>query len=339
MDSELDSRSLHLLKDLVERYIKDGEPVGSKVLSEDSQLMLSSASIRHIMSDLEACGYLYSPHTSSGRIPTTKGYRLFVNHFITVNPPSESMVNECKQQLGADCDTKTLVRQTSHLLSGITQLAGVVTMPRCSQLILKHVEFLPLSGRRILVILVFNEHEVENRVIQTDRDYSKSELERVGNYLMEQFFGRDLFCARDNLVDAIQHDQQSINDMMQTVMNIVEEFDEIDSANCVIAGESNLLGESDADYEKLRDLFEAFSHKQAVLHLLSKTLHAKGVKIYIGEESGYDAFDQCSVVTAPYTKDGQVVGVLGVIGPMRMSYHNIISAVDVTAKLLTQALT
>ncbi len=337
----LNQRVKTVLKNLVDCYIRDGQPVGSKRLAEESELMLSPATIRKIMADLEAAGYLHSPHHSAGRIPTVPGYRLFVDNCLTIQLPAEQEIKKLREQFAPDGDIKTLVSEASSLLSRITELAGIVTLPRKQQPILKHVEFLPLSEQRVLVILVLNEHEVQNRVIHTEREYSKSELEQAGNYLTQYYAGKNLLNARKTLLRQMRKSRQDLEQMLKVIMEIAEKScQEEDNNGCVIAGEANLFAAVEADnYQNLQSLFEAFSQKRGILHLLNCSLQAKGIKIFIGEESGHEMFDDYSVITAPYLSQGKVVGVLGVIGPTRMRYHHVISAVDVTSKLLSQALT
>lgn len=339
MSTPLNQRSQSILKSLIEHYIRDGQPVGSKKLAQDSELMVSSATIRTIMSELEAAGYLASPHTSAGRIPTAQGYRLFVDHFLTVQPLPEKQIHSLRSKLDNDTNAKDLVARASNLLSDVTKLAGVVTLPKREKMILRHVEFLPLSEKRVLVILVLNNHEVQNRVMSVDRDYSPSELEQAGNFLVTHYGGKDLLSVRESLLAQMRKDQLALEKMMQSVMEMAEQASNDVENNYVLSGEGNLFSAMPtSDYAHLQALFQAFSQQRDVLHLLDQSLGARGIQIFIGEESGYDVFDQYSVVTSPYQVEGNVVGVLGVIGPKRMAYDRVISAVDVTAKLLSQAL-
>lgn len=338
--SQIDERSLLILKNLVERYINEGQPVGSTTLAKESTLMLSPASIRHIMADLETQGYLVSPHTSSGRMPTSKGYRLFVDNFITVQSPAQQQLDVLRSQLDAENDSSILVEKASSLLSGITQLAGLVTLPKYEKLILQHIEFLSLSAQRILVVLVVNETQVQNRVFHTDKKYTRSELEQAGNYLTERYVGKELCQVREQLLHDMQSDRDDLDEMMQTIMDMANQVQNgEDSLDYVLAGEINLLDSAqESGVEKLRSLFDAFEQKRDVLHLLDQSLNSTGVQLFIGEESGYEVFDRYSVVTSSYSVEDKVVGVLGVIGPTRMSYNKVVSAVDITAKLLSQAL-
>jgi heat-inducible transcriptional repressor len=336
--SKINDRAIKVLTDIVERYIRNGEPIGSKVLSQESDLMLSSASIRHIMADLEAAGFLKSPHTSAGRIPTEQGYRVFVDQIMTIQEPAHVELQALQAQLDAHADEKELVEQASSLLSGITELAGIVTLPKRDQLILKQVEFLPLSKNRVLVILVINESEVQNRVINTDREYSASELEQAGNYLTHHYANKDLRAVRDLLIKELQQNRQNLDEMITTVMDLATQT--VDKKqDYVIAGEVNLFESvQPTNYQKLRQLFEAFSEKRDILYLLDQSIQAQGIQLFIGEESGHDVLQDYSMVTAPYQADGKVVGVLGVIGPTRMPYSKIISTVDATAKILSKLL-
>lgn len=338
----MNERALGLLKRLVEVYIRDGQPVGSKTLAEETTFALSSASIRNIMSELEEAGYLHSPHTSAGRVPTVQGYRLFVNSLLTTSPLEKINFQQLQQEWRAEEDKRNLITRASHLLSQITQLAGVVTLPRRQRVILRQVEFLPLSNTRILVVLVTENYEIQNRIIFTSRTYSPSELQEAGNYLTQHFTGKDLFEMRKALLNAMQTDKKDVEDRMKTVMDLAEKMCEKTPAqekDYVMAGESNLLSMAEeTGVSRLRMLFEAFNQKHDMLNLLDQCLNAQGVQIFIGEESGYQALDPCSLVTAPYQIDGEVIGVLAVIGPTRMAYDQVISAVDVTAKLLSTAL-
>lgn len=342
-DITLNERAQHLFKFLVERYIRDGQPVGSRTISDEMGIALSSASIRNVLADLEEQGYLRSLHTSSGRVPTSRGYRFFVDSLLTVQPLKEEIVQQFQQQLDPDLNMPSLVNSASTLLSQITQLAGLVTVPRHERIIVRHMEFLPLSGNRVLVILVFNEREVQNRIIYTDRPYSQNELQQAANYLNTNFAGLDLTIARQKIISSMAADRESMNTLMQTALDVASKGLNIQSNNnpedYVMVGQTNLLGMAvESGVESLRSLFEAFTQKQIILGLLDHCLNAEGVQLYIGEESGFQALDDCSLVTAPYSVSGEVVGMLAVIGPTRMAYDKVIPIVDLTAKLLSAAL-
>lgn len=342
-EEALSERAQHLLKTLVEAYIREGQPVGSRALSRESGLALSSATIRNVMADLEELGFVTSPHTSAGRIPTDKGYRMFVDTLLHVQPLDGQAVSEIQRGLDAKAETsKALIATASQLLSRVTHLAGVVTLPRAQAASITQIEFLGLSENRVLVILVFNDREVQNRIIQLERHYSPDELKRAANFLNEQLRGRTLAQARGEILRQLKETHEHLNQHMLDAISVAQRALQGEGGGeleYVIAGETNLMGFAElSSVEKLRRLFEAFNEKRDFLHLLDKSLHAEGVHIFIGQESGYRILDDCSVVTAPYSSDNEIVGVLGVIGPMRMAYERIIPIVDVTAKLLGAAL-
>ncbi|CAL7959513.1 Heat-inducible transcription repressor HrcA [Gammaproteobacteria bacterium] len=337
---QINERAQKLLKILVECYIREGQPVGSKTLAEGGELTMSSATIRNIMMDLETAGFINSPHTSAGRVPTVRGYRFFVDSLINTQALTEYDKTSPAAQLPQCTNTKELISAASSLLSTMTQLTGLVMLPRRESIVLRHVEFLPLSGNRVLVILVLNQYEVQNRVIYTDRCYTARELQQAGNFLTSWFNNKDLQQIRQELLMELNRERGNIEQLTQTIMDMTSKaLGEQETNDYIVAGEANIF--NFADYSglgKLRELFEAFAQKRDILHLLNQCLHADGIKIYIGEESGYEPLGDCSMVTAPYRKNNKVVGVLGVIGPTRMPYEQTIAAVDVTAKLLSTAL-
>ena len=334
-------RAQHLLKVLVQRYIREGQPVGSRTLSRDSGLDLSAATIRNVMVDLEEMGFVSSPHTSAGRVPTPRGFRFFVDTLLRIKPLSsnEMRVLASKISVGAQ-DQQSLVASTSAMLSSLTSLAGVVTTPRQPHASLRQIEFLSLSDKRVLAIIVINDWEVQNRILHLDRDYSSEELVRAANYLNEKFAGREIAEVRDILVAEMKSTRESMNRLMMDAINMAQHaFSPEDQNNFVMAGETNLMGFAELhDVDKLRRLFDAFNTKRDILGMLDKVVNAQGVQIFIGEESGYSVMDDCSLVVAPYTANDDVVGVLGVIGPTRMAYERVIPIVDVAAKLLGSAL-
>ena len=341
----LSDRAQTLLRVLIESYIRDGQPVGSRVLSRDSGLQLSSATIRNVMADLEEYGFVSSPHTSAGRIPTDKGYRLFVNTLLRMQPLDDEAVAEIRRQVedGRRDNSKDLIASVSQLLSSVTKLAGVVTVPRTPQASITHVEFVALSENRVLAVLVFNDREVQNRIIQLERYYSSDELKRASNYLNEQFRGRTLTQVREEILRQLAETHAHMNQIMLNAISVAQHVFEAgegeERLEYVIKGETNLMGVAElTNVEKLRRLFEAFNEKRDFLHLLDHSLKADGIQIFIGHESGFQILDDCSVVTAPYAAGDSVVGVVGVIGPTRMAYERIIPIVDMTAKLLGAAL-
>jgi heat-inducible transcriptional repressor len=339
----VNQRAQQVLKHLVERYIQDGAPIGSKTLAEECALGLSPATIRNILADLENAGYLVSPHTSAGRIPTSKGYRVFVNHLLTTQSLTHSDVDALRNKLDPDLAMPHLLQSASSLLSSLTQLAGVVALPRINRVELRQVEFLPLSANRVLVIIVLNNREVQNRIIYTDRVYTESELQQAANYLNSHYSGKDLLSIRKELLSAIREDRETMANLLQAAIEVGNKAfidSEQKNKDYILAGQNNLLNSTHCEVDLLhvRALFDVLSQKQEILNLLEHALEAEGIQIFIGKESGYELFDGCSMVTASYSVDGQLIGSLGVIGPNRMPYDRVISAVDMTAKLLSAAL-
>jgi heat-inducible transcriptional repressor len=339
---EMGERAQHLLRVLVDKYIREGSPVGSRALSRDSGLSLSPATIRNIMADLEDLGFVNSPHTSAGRVPTIKGYRFFVDTLVKLSPPNQTELARLRQDLSeASGDPQAVALSVSNLLSAVTRLAGVVTVPRRAQMALRQIEFLPLSNRRVLAILVINDREVQNKILDVERDFTADELKTAANYLTEQFGGRDLRQVRRSLLTELRKTRESMNAAMTDAIRMAEQAfpDREDAGDFVMAGETNLLEvEELADLGTLRSLFEAFSRRRDILHLLDQSLNADGVQIFIGQESGYKLLDSVSIVVAPYAADDDSMGVIGVIGPTRMAYERVIPIVDITAKLLGRAL-
>jgi heat-inducible transcriptional repressor len=338
----LNPRAEILLKTLVERYIADGQPVGSRTLARQAGLDLSPATVRNVMSDLEEMGLVRSPHTSAGRVPTERGYRVFVDTLLQVKPLNAAELHKLEQEILCDQDPQHLIENASQALSEICKLAGLVMVPRREeQLAFRHIDFVGLSGRRILVILVTQDAQVHNRIIQADREYSPAELVQAANYFNETFAGVSMSEVKFALLQEIQQASDDVQRVMRVAVNMARAAlaEEEPSDELVVSGESNLMEVPElGDVRKLRKLFEAFSTKRDLLHLLDQSMRTSGVKIFIGSESGYDALADCSLVTAPYSADGRVVGTLGVIGPTRMAYEQVISIVDITARLLSGAL-
>jgi heat-inducible transcriptional repressor len=332
---------MHFLKLLVERYIKDGQPVGSRTLSKDAGLDLSPATVRNVMADLEDLGLVVSPHTSAGRVPTVAGYRLFVDALLTMRPPTEQDIETLSLPFSAPANPKSLFETTSRVLSGITHLAGVVMLPRHERNAFRQIELLPLSGTRVLAILITGEGEVHNRIINTERAFTPSMLEETSNFLNQMFTGQDISEVRRRLVDDLKNTHENMDALMMRAATLAHEVVEAAERtdDCVIAGQTNLMefGEL-ANMERLKHLFDAFNQKREILHILDRCIAAEGVQIFIGDESGYSLLDECSLVTRSYRVDDRVVGVLGVIGPTRMDYQRVIPIVDVTARLLGAAL-
>lgn len=341
-NKRIDERAQHLLRALIARYIADGTPVGSRTLSRDSGLDLSPATVRNIMADLEDSGFVMSPHTSAGRVPTIKGYRFFVDTIVRLSPPQGDDLVQLERELSrGTVDPQSLALSTSTLLSSVTHLAGVVTVPRRSHRALQQIEFLPLSESRVLAILVIDDSEVINKILDVPREFSETELRQAANYLTTHFRGKDLYRVREHLLEEMRQTRETMNDLMIDAIELARDIfpDHEPDTDFVLAGETNLMGfEELADMEKLKELFEAFSQRRDILHLLDQSLNSEGVQIFIGQESGYKVFDSCSVVAAPYQTGDDTVGVLGVIGPTRMAYDRVIPIVDLTARLLGRAL-
>ncbi|SFF15292.1 heat-inducible transcriptional repressor HrcA [Paracidovorax wautersii] len=329
----LDDRAKLLLKALVERYIADGQPVGSRTLSRASGLELSPATIRNVMADLEELGLIASPHTSAGRIPTAKGYRLFVDTMLTVQR-GQLMAPELVPE-----QPQKVIANAANLLSSLSQFVGVVMAPRRAS-VFRHIEFLRLSERRFLVIIVSPDGDVQNRVIFTDADYSQSQLVEAANFLNAHYTGLTMEQVRERLKTEVDQLRGEIAELMQAAVNagteaLTESQDEV-----VFSGERNLLAVSDfsSDMGHLRRAFDLFEQKTQILRLLDISSKAEGVRIFIGGESHVVPFEELSVVSAPYEVDGQIVGTLGVIGPTRMAYDKMIQIVDITSRLVTNAL-
>ncbi len=337
----ISERAQVLLKTLVERHIRDGQPVGSRTLMEEAGLPVSAATVRNVMSDLEDRGYLISPHTSAGRVPTAAGYRLFVDSLLQTQPIDADAIATLRTELNPDRSATELVQTAGSLLSTITAQAGVVTVPRQAPKPLRQVEFLPLSDNRVLAILVVNEREVQNRIIHTQRVYSDSELRQAAELLNQRFAGQPLDRVREGVVQEMAEARSRIDDYMQAVMDLASQAldEEEPGEDYLLAGQTQLLGSASPDeLDKLRGLFEAFERKRDLLHLLERCSRADGIQIFIGEEAGYEVFGDYSVITAPYGGGSTPVGVLGVIGPTRMAYERVIPIVDITARMLGSAL-
>lgn len=341
--SELSERALLLLKALVETYIQQGEPVGSKTLAHECSLSLSSATIRKIMAELEERGYVVSPHTSAGRVPTSMAYRLFVDGLVTMAPVDERRLEQMRASLNVEQGPRQLAESTSELLASVTQMASLVMVPKQDRLILRQVEFLTLSDQRILVILVLNEKEVQNRTVRVERVYSDTELKEAANYVNRELAGQTLEAICQQLHSALNEDKAHFDRLLATAQAIVpkalEAGEGVDGQACVVAGHSNLLGaETGVDVDKLKEVLSAFTQKQGILSLMEGCVDVQGVQIFIGEEAGSKMFDGFSLIGAPYAAQGSIVGVLAVIGPTRMPYQRVIPTVDITAKILSSAL-
>ena len=336
----LDNRSRTLLKTLVEHYIADGQPVGSRALSKFSGLDLSPATIRNVMADLEEAGFVASPHTSAGRIPTARGYRLFVDSLLTVRPLEARQRGEIEDALHI-AQPQQLIANASQLLSSLTHFAGIVMAPRRNTPKIRQIEFLSLSEKRILLIIVTQDGDVQNRILMSEKSYSPAELTTAANYLNQNFQGLDFAEIRARLTAEIKQLKDDIKPLMSLTLEAGDAALAENASPYVISGEKNLLDveELSSNMKRLRELFDLFDQRSSLMRLLDVSNRAEGVQIYIGGESGIAPLDECSVIAAPYEVDGRVVGSVGVIGPTRMAYERVIPIVDITAKLLSSALT
>ena len=342
MSTPLSDRAEVLLRTLVESYIEEGQPQGSRTLARRSGLDLSPATIRGILADLEDLGLVVSPHTSAGRVPTQAGYRMFVDSLVTVSPPGRRAVRAMENELQERGDPQGIAETASGLLSQVTSLASVVMLPRReADTAIQQIEFIRLSNRRVLVILVTDDGQVRNRVIRAERDYSPAELVEAANCFNASYAGKSLRQVKESLLSEIEQDSQTVQRIMRLATEMTRQVlaEDADDGDVLVRGESNLLEIPElADLGKLRRLFDAFATKRDLLHLLDRSLRAGRINIFIGSESGYQALEECSVVTAPYMHGDRVVGTLGVVGPTRMPYHRVIPIVELTARLVSSAL-
>ncbi|MGB7543240.1 MAG: heat-inducible transcriptional repressor HrcA [Burkholderiales bacterium] len=335
----LDRRAQILLKTLVERYIVEGEPVGSRALSRYSGLDLSPATIRNVMADLEELGFVASPHTSAGRVPTTRGYRFFVDTLLTVKPLDRIEINQLEVNLHPDRPQR-LISSASQLLSELTHFAGVVIATKRKAPAFRHIEFLALSDKRVLLIIVTPDGDVQNRILFNEKTYTPAELTMAANFLNQNYAGLAFDEIHRRVHDELKQLRENVMQLMTAALEAGSQALSDSTENYVISGEKNLLDSQDlaSNMSRLRELFDLFERKTLLMQILELNSRGQGVQIYIGGESGIAPLDECSVVTAPYEVDGQVVGTVGVIGPTRMAYERVIPIVDITAKLLSSAL-
>ncbi|MEC4720285.1 heat-inducible transcriptional repressor HrcA [Noviherbaspirillum sp. CPCC 100848] len=336
---QLDTRAQTLLKALVERYIADGQPVGSRALSKISGLELSPATIRNIMADLEEMGFVASPHTSAGRVPTPRGYRMFVDTLLTVQVIDETTVESKLQPRLQTKSPQKIISNAAQVLSSLSQFAGVVLTPR-HESVFQQIEFLRLSEKRILLVIVAPNGDVQNRLLLTDADYSPSQLVQAANYINQHFAGHSFDEVRARLHGELKKLRDDMTNLMQAAVEAGSDAMAESAEEVVISGERNLLSVTDlaSNMTSLRKLFDLFEQKTSLMQLLDVSSKATGVQIFIGGDSQLLPVDDMSVVTAPYEVNGKIVGTLGVIGPTRMAYERVIPIVDITAKLLSNAL-
>ncbi|MGH8028506.1 MAG: heat-inducible transcriptional repressor HrcA [Arenimonas sp.] len=340
----LDARARHLLRTLIAEHVQEGEPIGSRTLAKRSGLDVSPATIRNILADLEDIGLVAAPHASSGRVPTAQGYRVFVDSLLQLPPMPEPELARLRASMPSGAGTQSLLANASELLSAMSQFVGVVTVPQRGAFAFRHIDFVPLDGNRLLVILVFTDNEVQNRIVSVRRAYTGPELEQTANYLNTHFAGVPLPDIRARLLRELREARSELDRVLTAAVEISEQAladgpTGPGTGDMLVAGQPRLIGSPDlADMDRLRQLFEAFSNKREILGLLERCTQATGVRDFIGEESGLAPLGACAVVTAPYVHQGRVLGVLGVIGPTRMAYERVIPMVRATADLLGQAL-
>lgn len=339
--NELNERGQFFLKTLIEHYIQCGQPIGSRTLAREGGMDLSPATIRNIMADLEDLGLITAPHTSAGRIPTVSGYRVFVDSLLTVQKLNDDVLMNMQSSMINFQERGELMGSVTRMLSGITSMAGLVSVPRSNRESYRQIEFLPMSNNRVLVILVTQDGEVRNRIITPEKPMSAAELEQAANFLNSQFAGQDIDAVRHTLLQDMIKTREHLDQLMIQAIDLARGALEIENRDepLLVSGRTNLLDFDElGGKERLRQLFDTFSDQQTMLSLLDKCVQADGVQIFIGEESGYDELDHCSIITSTYQIDDGVVGVLGVVGPTRMNYDRVIPVVDMTAKLLSAAL-
>ena len=334
----MDRRAQIILKTLVERHIADGEPVGSRVLSKQPGLELSPATIRNVMADLEEMGFITSPHTSAGRVPTPRGYRFFVDTLMVTKPLCEAEVHQVEDHLQGH-QAQQLVNNAANVLSELTRFAGVVLLSKRQGATFRHLEFLRLSERRILLIIVTPDGEVQNRILATEHSFTQSQLVEAANFLNQNFAGHDFSTIRLSLADELKKLREDMVQLMTAAVDAGSQAAADATDVVVVSGERNLLqADLATNMVSLRRMFDMFDQKTLLLRLLDLTQRAHGVQIYIGGESGVVPLDEMSIVTAPYEVEGRIIGTLGVVGPTRMAYERVIPIVDVTARLLSNAL-
>jgi len=336
----MNERSQQLFSKMMSLYLNDGKPVGSSVLAKMPDVVVSSATIRNVMSDLEKMGLIHSPHTSAGRVPTELGFRVFVDSILTYQPVNHGLQAEVELQLNQNQTQDELLGSASQVLSGLTGMASVVMMPNKEQEILKHIDFVPLSKNKVLVVLVLNDQDIQNRIIELDKAVSPSELVQVANYLNQHFSGLSLSKVKTLLVTRLDALRQQMDALMVAIVEATDQAigEQIEIQQpYLISGQSNLFNYQElASSEKLKALFESFEQHTQLVKLMGKSIDAKGVQVFIGRECGSDLYQGCSVITTPYESEGVVLGVLGVIGPSRMPYDKIVPKIDMTAKIVSK---
>lgn len=336
---ELDLRARSLLRALIAQYLADGQPIGSRTLARSSGLDVSPATIRNIMADLEEIGLVTAPHTSAGRVPTARGLRMFVDSLIQLQPLRGEELERLQSELAGGEDPGQLLGNVSQLLSAVTHFVGVVTVPRRAEFALRHIEFVNMAENRVLVILVFSDHQVQNRIIQLSQPLSARELEQAGNYINQRYAGQPLDRIRSQLLQELRETGSEMDRVLKQAVEVAAgALAPRGEGDMLVSGQTNLMSEDFGDMQRLRELFEAFQRKRDLLALLERCAQAPGVRLFIGEESGLAPLGDCSIISATYGVKGKVLGAVGVIGPTRMAYQRVIPVVEATAGLLSDAL-
>lgn len=337
----LNQRAQYLLKTLINCYVNEGIPVGSKTLAESAGLNISTATIRNVMANLDSMGLVSAPHTSAGRVPTNMGFRLYVDSMLEFSPLEAAIKERIKQELNSDQDKDSLINVANNLLTDLTQMAGIITLPKSGQLNLRRIEFLPLPDKKILAILVVNERDVQNRIVHVDKDYAQNDLLKISNYLNQHFMGEDIFTIRSRLMQELQTARTQVDDMMAAAVTLADQVltPDNESETYRLHGQSNLIRFDEANNaNQLQQLFQVFQSKRDMLGLLDRCIQADDMQVFIGSEAGIEGVDDFTVISAPYGSKDNTLGVLGVIGPTRMEYSKVISTVNITARLLSLAL-
>jgi len=337
----LNQRAQYLLKTLINCYVDEGVPVGSKTLAESAGLNISAATIRNVMANLDSMGLVSAPHTSAGRVPTNMGFRMYVDSMLEFSPLEAAIKERIKQELNSDQDKDSLINVANNLLTDLTQMAGIITIPKSGQLNLRRIEFLPLPDKKILAILVVNERDVQNRIVHVDKDYTQNELLKISNYLNQHFMGEDIFSIRNKLMQELQTARTQVDDMMAAAVTLADQVltPDNESEAYRLHGQSNLIRFDEANNaNQLQQLFQVFQSKRDMLGLLDRCIQADDMQVFIGSEAGIEGVDDFTVISAPYGGKDNTLGVLGVIGPTRMEYSKVISTVNITARLLSLAL-
>ena len=338
----LNDRSQLLFKNLMGLYLNDGKPVGSTTLAKLPDIGLSSATVRNVMADLEKMGLIHSPHTSAGRVPTDTGYRLFLDSMLTYEPLSQQKQASIRNELSVGLNQDDLLESASKVLSGITGMTSLVLMPNKQQEVLKHIDFIQLGANRVLVVLVFNDQDVQNRIIELEKPFSGDELQQTANYLNEHCLGKNLAEAKQFLMSRMDTIRSTTNDFMSSIVqatDFVLESQLEQKMPFLVSGKTNLLNYQElASSEKLKALFNSFEQHNEMVSLLDKSMQAQGVQVFVGHECGNEIYQDCSIITTPYEVEGEILGVLGVVGPSRMNYQRVLPRVDMTAKILSSLL-